>query len=81
MIDARLIEVPKQRNNREENITMNVCQIPDAWGKPEIQGKYLQKDTDAHRIRERRNYNVTQTYMNKTLRLPLITAKSLLGKK
>ena len=39
MMDARFIEVPKQRNRHEENAVIHVGQIPDAWGKPEIQAK------------------------------------------
>ncbi len=47
MIDATFVEVPKQRNTREENAQIKEGQIPEAWDKPEAQAKRRQKDTDA----------------------------------
>jgi IS5 family transposase len=47
MIDATFVEVPKQRNSREENATIKAGQVPEAWDKPEAQAKRRQKDTDA----------------------------------
>lgn len=47
MIDATFIEVPKQRNTREENALIKEGQVPEAWDKPEAQAKRRQKDTQA----------------------------------
>ena len=46
MIDATFVEVPKQRNSREENAQIKEGQVPDAWDKPEAQAKRRQKDTE-----------------------------------
>lgn len=47
MIDATFVEVPKQRNSREENALIKKGQVPEVWGKPEAKAKRRQKDTDA----------------------------------
>lgn len=47
MIDATFVEVPKQRNTREENALIKEGQVPEAWDKPETQAKRRQKDTEA----------------------------------
>ena len=47
MIDATFVEVPKQRNSREENARIKAGQVPEAWDKPEAQAKRRQKDTEA----------------------------------
>ena len=47
MIDATFVEVPKQRNSREENAQIIEGRIPEAWDKPEAQAKRRQKDTEA----------------------------------
>ena len=47
MIDATFVEVPKQRNSREENAQIKEGQVPEAWDKPEAQAKRRQKDTEA----------------------------------
>lgn len=47
MIDATFVEVPRQRNSREENAQIKEGQVPEAWDKPEAQAKRRQKDTDA----------------------------------
>ena len=47
MIDATFIEVPKQRNSREENKQIKEGQIPEAWNQPEAVAKRRQKDTEA----------------------------------
>jgi IS5 family transposase len=47
MIDATFVEVPKQRNTREENARIKEGQVPEMWDKPEAQAKHRQKDTDA----------------------------------
>ena len=45
MVDATFVEVPRQRNKREENALIKEGAIPIEWGKDEH--KLAQKDTDA----------------------------------
>ena len=45
IVDASFVEVPKQRNGRDENKQIKDGQIPDAW--KENKNKLEQKDTDA----------------------------------
>jgi IS5 family transposase len=45
IVDASFVEVPKQRNGREENKQIKEGQIPEAW--KENKNKLEQKDTDA----------------------------------
>lgn len=45
VIDARLVEVPRQRNSREENQTIKEGLIPSEWREDEP--KKAQKDTQA----------------------------------
>jgi IS5 family transposase len=45
MVDATFVEVPRQRNKREENVLIKEGAIPIEWGKDEH--KLSQKDTDA----------------------------------
>lgn len=47
MIDATFIEVPRQRNTREENDQIKVDETPVDWQKPESKAKLRQKDVDA----------------------------------
>jgi IS5 family transposase len=47
MIDATFVEVPRQRNRREENAQIKAGEVPEAWDQPEIKAKRRQKDTDA----------------------------------
>jgi transposase len=47
MIDATFVEVPKQRNTREDNALIKADHIPEAWAQPEAQAKRRQKDTQA----------------------------------
>lgn len=47
IIDATFVEVPKQRNTREENKQIKNGDIPDDWQKPEAKAKLRQKDVDA----------------------------------
>ena len=44
-IDATFVEVPKQRNSREENAQIKAGQVPPDW--PAQRAKLAQKDTDA----------------------------------
>lgn len=45
MVDASFVEVPKQRNTREENKEIKEGKVPDSW--KENNHKLAQKDTDA----------------------------------
>ncbi len=47
MIDATFVEVPRQRNTREENAQIKAGAVPDAWDEPEAKAKRRQKDTEA----------------------------------
>jgi IS5 family transposase len=47
MIDATFVEVPRQRNTREENAQIKAGEVLDAWDKPEAKAKRRQKDTEA----------------------------------
>jgi IS5 family transposase len=45
MVDASFVEVPRQRNTREENQQVKVGQVPSSW--QDNPNKLAQKDTDA----------------------------------
>lgn len=47
IIDATFVDVPRQRNRREENQKIKAGEIPEDWEKPENASKLAQKDTDA----------------------------------
>ena len=47
MIDATFIEVPRQRNTREENDRIKAGETPAEWMLPENKRKLRQKDVDA----------------------------------
>jgi len=47
LVDATFVDVPKQRNSREENNEIKSGKIPDDWQNPENANKLAQKDTDA----------------------------------
>ena len=47
IVDATFVEVPKQRNRRDENKTIKEGNIPEDWQMPENAAKLAQKDTDA----------------------------------
>jgi len=47
LIDATFVDVPKQRNSREENAKIKSGEIPEEWQKAENINKLEQKDTDA----------------------------------
>jgi IS5 family transposase len=47
MIDATFVEVPRQRNSREENARIKDGEIPEGWDDAEAKAKRSQKDTDA----------------------------------
>jgi IS5 family transposase len=49
MIDATFVEVPRQRNSKEENATIKAGDVPEEWQKDskEAKAKLAQKDVDA----------------------------------
>ncbi len=47
IIDATFVDVPKQRNNRDENKKIKNGEIPEDWKQPENAPKLAQKDVDA----------------------------------
>ena len=47
ILDASFVDVPRQRNSREENATIKTGGIPQDWQSEENASKIAQKDTDA----------------------------------
>jgi len=47
IVDALFVDVPRQRNTREENDTLKKGDIPEDWQKEENKHKKAQKDVDA----------------------------------
>jgi IS5 family transposase len=47
ILDASFVDVPRQRNSREENQTIKTGGIPQDWQSDEHTSKIAQKDTDA----------------------------------
>jgi len=47
LVDATFVDVPKQRNSREENAKIKKGEVPEDWQTPENVNKLEQKDTDA----------------------------------
>ena len=45
--DATFVEVPRQRNSRDENKVIKEGNIPDDWQTPDMAAKLAQKDVDA----------------------------------
>lgn len=52
IIDATFVDVPKQRNNRDENKKIKNGEIPEDWKQPENAPKLAQKDVDARWARK-----------------------------
>lgn len=47
IVDASFVDVPRQRNSREDNATIKEGGVPNAWQEPEAAPKLAQKDVDA----------------------------------
>jgi len=47
IIDASFVEVPKQRNNKDENDEIKKGKIPEEWKNEKNKNKLVHKDTDA----------------------------------
>ena len=52
LIDASFVEVPRQRNTREQNKTIKEGKVPEEWQTPENANKLEQKDTDARWVKK-----------------------------
>ena len=62
IVDATFVDVPRQRNSREENKKIKEGEIPEEWQKPENAHKMAQKDTDA--MWTKKNNEVHYGYKN-----------------
>jgi IS5 family transposase len=47
IVDATFVDVPRQRNRKEENQEIKEGKVPEGWEKEENRNKRAQKDTDA----------------------------------
>jgi len=52
LVDASFVDVPRQRNTREQNKTIKSGKVPEEWQTPENVNKLEQKDTDARWIKK-----------------------------
>ena len=54
IVDASFVDVPRQRNSREENKTIKEGGVPEEWLAPDPAGRHklAQKDTDARRTKK-----------------------------
>ena len=70
MIDATFVEVPRQRNSREENAKIKAGEIPEGWGDAEAKAKRSQKDTDARWTKKNdKTHTATRTTSTQPRRL------------
>jgi IS5 family transposase len=70
IVDASIVEVPLQRNNRDENKDLKEGNIPEDWS----ENKLRQKDTDAKWTRkENRNYFGYKNHIKADSKTKLIT--------
>jgi IS5 family transposase len=74
IVDASVVEVPKLRNNRQENSDLKSGKIPDEWQKEENKNKLRQKDTDAKWTRKNnQNYFGYKNHIKADVKTKLIT--------
>ena len=70
LVDASIVEVPIQRNNREENKSIKEGEIPAEWE----ENKLLQKDTDAQWVTHNgKNYFGYKNHVKADSKTKLIT--------
>jgi len=70
LVDASIVEVPIQRNNREENKELKAGTIPEQWNENKIQ----QKDTDAQWTKKNmQNFFGYKNHIKADTRTKLIT--------
>lgn len=73
IIDATFVEVPKQRNSREENTQIKVGETPSEWQKPENKSMLAQKDVDARWTKKNeQNYYGYKNHINADQRHKLV---------
>jgi IS5 family transposase len=83
MIDATFVEVPRQRNNREENSQIKAGETPSQWKKEENKSMLRQKDVDARWVKKNEeNYYGYKSHINadqahKLIHAYKVTAASL----
>lgn len=53
IVDAGFVDVPRQRNSREENQSIKEGNIPEDWEKTKNKNKLAKKDTDARWTKKR----------------------------
>src|SRR3954453_22019371 len=71
LVDASIVEVPIQRNSREENKELKEGKIPEAWE----ENKLRQKDTDAKWVKHNgKSYFGYKNHVKADSRTKLITA-------
>jgi transposase, IS5 family len=74
LIDASIVEVPVQRNSREENEEIKGGDIPAQWQKKNNKNKLSQKDTDARWTRKNnQNYFGYKNHIKADTKTKLIT--------
>jgi transposase, IS5 family len=74
LIDASIVEVPVQRNSREENEKIKGGDIPGEWKKKNNNNKLKQKDTDARWTRKNnQNYFGYKNHIKADTKTKLIT--------
>ncbi len=65
MIDATFVEVPRQRNNREENAQIKAGETPAEWKREENKSMLRQKDVDARWVKKNEeNYYGYKIHIN-----------------
>ena len=65
MIDATFVEVPRQRNTREENAQIKAGETPSQWKKEENKPMLRQKDVDARWVKKNEeNYYGYKSHIN-----------------
>jgi IS5 family transposase len=75
IVDASIIEVPRTRNSRQENIDLKAGKIPAKWKKKENLNKLRQKDTDARWTRKNnQNFFGYKNHIKTDAKTKLITA-------
>ncbi len=85
MVDATFVEVPKSRNNREDNAKIKVGEIPEEWKKEDPATVHMrsQKDTDARWTKKNNETHfgfknhINADAENKLIRAYAVTAASV----
>lgn len=85
MIDATFVEVPKSRNNREDNAKLKAGELPEGWDKDDPATVHMrsQKDTDARWTKKNQETHfgyknhINADAQNKLIRAYEVTAASV----